>query len=70
MLTEAGIEGDLRDKLLAECAETATKLDNVLVEKKDEENNYDFFWKNAKLCTLFTHFRRNRHGTQQKILKK
>lgn len=41
MFTEAGIEGDLRDKLWAECAGTATKLSNVLVEKKDDECNYE-----------------------------
>ena len=43
MLTAAGMSNDIRKKLWAECAGTATKLDNLLVGQKNEKNKAEIF---------------------------
>ena len=44
MLNHAGFEGSLRSGLWHECASTATKIDNILVEDKKENSPYEQFY--------------------------
>ena len=48
MLNQAGLKKDMRGKLWAECAATATHLDNVIV-RKDNTKYYRFHKKHPKI---------------------
>ena len=45
MMNGAGLTGNLRSGLWAECARTATKLDNLDCENEDKEPRYKRFFK-------------------------
>ena len=40
MMNYAKFEGELRKKLWAECAKTATDLDGVLIQDRNKKSNY------------------------------
>ena len=44
MMKEAGLPENLKYKLWAECAKTATDLDGLLISKKGEKSSYERFF--------------------------
>ena len=47
MFANAGLKKIKRETLWAECAATATKLDNILVKPGNIKSPYDFFYEKA-----------------------
>eukprot|EP00980_Cylindrotheca_fusiformis_P022688 scaffold9579_cov84-Cylindrotheca_fusiformis.AAC.1 len=45
MLNGAGLQGELRDKLWAECGNTATIIDGLMVSEKTKKPQYTSFFK-------------------------